>query len=320
MPRERRTALALRAAVAALAAVSLLTIAGEFGRHPYLELSTHFRLQYAIGAVLCALAFAALRSPAALAAAVACAAVNTAYLAPYYAPASPLPAAASATSGARVRLMLSNVYLGNKDYGALLETVREERPDVLVLQEVTGAWWKRLGALRAEYPYYNALPRRGGSGIALFSRLPVSETEILTFGESTQPGMFARLDAGGRPLSVLALHPPTPMRLDKFRFRNAQFAEAAARMRETEGPRVLIGDLNSTPWSPYYQDLVRDSGLRDARVGAGVGPTWPMPLPSFLRIPIDHCMTGGEVRVESIRTGGRTGSDHRPLVVDVTVP
>jgi hypothetical protein len=31
-------------------------------------------------------------------------------------------------------------------------------------------------------------------------------------------------------------------------------------------------------------------------------------------------MTGGEVRVESIRTGGRTGSDHRPLVVDVTVP
>ena len=75
-----------------------------------------------------------------------------------------------------------------------------------------------------------------------------------------------RLDVDGRPLSVLALHPPTPMRFDKFQLRNAQFAAAAARMRETAGPRVLVGDLNTTPWSPYFQDLVRESGMRDARL------------------------------------------------------
>jgi endonuclease/exonuclease/phosphatase (EEP) superfamily protein YafD len=198
--------------------------------------------------------------------------------------------------------------------------VRDEHPDVLVLQEVTRPWWAHLESLRAEYPYYNALPRQGGSGIVLFSRLPIDEVEILSFGGSPWPGMFARVRVGGRPVSVLALHPPTPMRPDKFRARNAQFAAAAARLGGTRGPKVVVGDHKTTPWSPYYADLVRDARLSDPRLGAGLWTTWPMPMPAFLRIPIDHCLTSEDVRVEAIRTGGRTGSDHRPLVVDLAVP
>jgi len=317
MTRERSRALATRALVVVVAAVALLTAAAAFGRQPYFELATHFRVQYAIAATLSALALTARRSRAAALVAVACASVNWIDVAPYFGSASPV--AMAATPAAHVRLMLANVYLGNRDYEALLSAVRDENPDVLVLQEVTRPWWAHLDALRAQYPYYNALPRQGGSGIVLFSRLPLDEVEILTFGKSTQPGMFARIEVEGRPVSVLALHPPTPMRLDKFRFRNAQFEAAAARMRDTRGPKVLVGDLNTTPWSPYYADLVRDSGLSDPRLGAGIWPTWPMPMPAFLRIPIDHCLTSDDVRVESIRTGGRTGSDHRPLVVDLAV-
>ncbi len=299
------------------AVVALLTIAAIFGRLPYFELATHFRLQYALVATMCLAAFALIRARLPLVVALVCASVNWVYVAPYYGSLSPVAKAAEPAT--RVRFMLSNVYLGNRDYAQLLAAVREERPDVLVLEEVTGPWWKGIGELRAEYPYYNALPRQGGGGIALFSRIPLDEIEVLTFDKSGQVGLLARLDAGGQPLSVLALHPPTPVRPSKLALRNAQLAAAAARIREIAGPRVLIGDLNVTPWSPYFRDLVRDSGLRDARVGAGVGPTWPIPLPSLLRIPIDHCLTSGDVRVEAIRTGPRTGSDHDSLVVDVAV-
>jgi endonuclease/exonuclease/phosphatase (EEP) superfamily protein YafD len=306
---------ALAGATATLALLTLAAVA--LGRTPVVELATHFRVQYAAAAVVCALGLALLRSRAALAVALACAGVNVVALAPYLRVSGRVVSADAPAT--RVRLMLSNVYLGNRDYEALVGVVADERPDVLVLEELTGDWWKNVDAVRAAYPYSCALPRPGGSGIAIFSRLPVDEIEILTFGATTQPGMIARLEVAGRPFTVLAMHPPTPMRADKFRARNAQFAEAAERIRAVEGPKVLVGDLNSSPWSPFYQDLVRDSGLHDPRVGAGVLTTWPMPMPSLLRIPIDHCLTSDGVRVASIRAGARTGSDHRPIVVDLDV-
>jgi endonuclease/exonuclease/phosphatase (EEP) superfamily protein YafD len=107
------------------------------------------------------------------------------------------------------------------------------------------------------------------------------------------------------------------MRTDKFLNRNEQFTKAASILRATEGTKFLIGDLNTSMWSPYFADLVKGSGLRDARAGFGLIPSWPMPLPAFLQIPIDHCLVSDDVVVKGIKTGQRTGSDHRPLIVDV---
>jgi endonuclease/exonuclease/phosphatase (EEP) superfamily protein YafD len=82
---------------------------------------------------------------------------------------------------------------------------------------------------------------------------------------------------------------------------------------------VLIGDLNTTMWSPYFSELVKGSGLRDARLGFGLKPTWPMPLPALFQIPIDHCLVSDDIEVLGVRTGGATGSDHRPMMFDVRV-
>ena len=304
--------------LALFSVVVALATAGAFaGREPLFELLTHFRLQYVLVSALCLVGLLFLRRFATAALALACLLLNCVYVLPFYA--SGVPTATAGQAGDRIRLMLANVYLANHDYAALLEVVRVERPDMLVLEEVTGPWWRNIGELRRDFPYYNAIPRKGGSGIAFFSKLPLDEVEVLTFDASTQPGMLARVRVGDRRVSVLMLHPPTPVRAAKFRYRNDQFRAAAQIMRSIVGPRVLIGDLNTSPWSPYFEDLVHDSGLRDARRGAGLWTTWPVPLPSFLRIPIDHCLTSDDIHVDAIRTGAYTGSDHRPIVVDVTV-
>ncbi|MBV9925621.1 MAG: endonuclease/exonuclease/phosphatase family protein [Acidobacteria bacterium] len=295
-------------------AVAFFTLASLFGRHQYLELATHFRLQYALAASACLILLLAFHSWKLAPLALACAVLNWAFILPFYA----APRHAKPSGGIRLRLMHANVLGGNRDYAALASVVERERPDILLLQEFTGAWEENLRGLEAQYPYSKLAPRQGGSGMALFSRHPLEAAEVLALDNTSHLALFAKVNVGGVTLSVLALHPPTPMRPDKFENRNRQFERAASIMRETQGPKLLVGDLNTTMWSPYFRDLVRDSGLDNARQGFALIPSWPVPLPAPLQIPIDHCLVSGDLSVEAIRTGGRTGSDHRPLIVDLS--
>ena len=48
-------------------------------------------------------------------------------------------------------------------------------------------------------------------------------------------------------------------------------------------PTVLIGDLNVTMWANHYKRLERASGLKNARHGFGVQPTWPLFLPFAIK-------------------------------------
>ena len=297
-----------------LITVLTLTLISLFGHHVYLELATHFRLQYALLSVACILLFIGFHSWKLLPFAVCCALLNSMYILSYYSrDISPV----SYSAAAHLRLMQINVLGSNRNYSTLIGAVGAAHPDIVVLQELTDEWWSQLKVLKSDYPYSKAVPRPGGSGMAIMSRFPLNQVDELSLDTSSHLSLLAKVDVEGTIVTLLSLHPPTPMRTTKFLNRNQQFARAASIMKATSGVRILVGDLNTTMWSPYFADLVRESGLRDARRGFGLSPSWPMPLPTFLQIPIDHCLVSDDVTVEGIRTGKRTGSDHRPLVVDL---
>ena len=304
----------LKLTLAVLIVVSTLTLISFFGHHVYLELATHFRLQYALASTLCIFVFIVGRSWKLLPVAVCCALLNLAYILPYYLHAPHHEMDSSAT---HLRLMQINVLGTNKNYATLIEIVREANPDIIVLQELTEDWLKHTQLLDSDYAYRQAVPKPGGSGMAVLSRHPFEDVETLSLDSSTHVAIRARVNVAGTPVSILSLHPPTPVRTDKFLNRNEQFARAASLLRTTSGKRLLIGDLNTTMWSPYFTGLLKESGLRDARRGFGLMPSWPVPLPAFLQLPIDHCLVSDDLSVKGIRPGGRTGSDHRPLIVDL---
>lgn len=296
--------------------VSVFTLASLFGRRQCLELTTHFRLQYALAATACTVLLVFFHSWKLLPLALVCAVVNCRFILPYYVAAR----VASATDALSLRLMHANVLVSNKNYAALTALVEEAQPDIVVLQEFTEAWQEQLRhPLGSQYPYSKLAPSPGGSGMAIYSRHPLEEAQVLTLDASDHLAILARVNLYGVPLTILALHPPTPIRPKDFPRRNQQFARAASIMRETTGPKLVVGDLNMTVWSPYYTDLLAESGLRDARQGFGLLPSWPMPLPTPFQIPIDHCLVGDGVVVQGVRTGRRTGSDHRPLLVELSV-
>ncbi len=298
-------------AVVAFLSASAGSLLSLFARDSWrLELFCHFRVQYFWLLAAALVVFALRRRWLLLAAAAAFAVANAAQIVPLY-----FGRDVAATDAAPVRIMSLNVHFLNRDFDAVLDLIRRDKPAVIFLMEVTPAWIEALKVLHKEYPYEQVMPKHDSAGIALYSHYKIVDLEVKKLSQVGLPTLVAGIELPGGRLTLLATHPASPGSAANFRDRNLQLAEVAQLARERSGPVMLVGDMNTTSWSPYFQDMLRVSGLRDSRYGFGVEPTWPwFPLP--LRIPIDHCLVSPEVTVLNRRVGPAVGSDHRPILVD----
>jgi endonuclease/exonuclease/phosphatase (EEP) superfamily protein YafD len=296
--------------------VGLLSVAGFFGTyHTYLDWTAHFKPHYLVVSLLGCLAATSLQLwPWALGALVAFA-LNLIVIVPWYVP----PPSPSPTASVPLKVLCANVQYTNTHYAAFLALIRAEQPHVVIAQEANEAWLAHLTGLHAQFPYAITLPRRGGSGLAFYSRLPLARYDMLALGQQQRPGLLAHLTLGDRSLALCTVHPRAPLRNYGMGPRNEQLWAVAAILQTVPPPKLLIGDLNTSPWSPAYRRVVRATGLRDGRQGFGLLPTWPAYLP-WVAIPIDHCLVSPEIMVVQMRTGPKIGSDHLPLIVDLVVP
>jgi endonuclease/exonuclease/phosphatase (EEP) superfamily protein YafD len=303
----------------AVVLVFLCSIAGFIGHlHHYAELTSHFKLQYLIMALACLLVCIALHAWWSALLAFVTVGLNLAGVVPWYL--SP-PQVALHPPHFPVKVLFANVESTNRNFAALIGLVREENPDVVIIQEATERWIDHLHVIEERFPYAKALPRPGGVGIALYSRIPVERFDVVPLGSERLPGLLARVHLGSGVLSLATAHPRPPLHRHTFRHRNEQLRDTAAMVQALPGPKILVGDLNTSLWSPYYAQLMRQTGLVNAREGFGVVPTWPTFMPGpFLMIPIDHCLVSQDIRVIRLRAGRNIGSDHLPLIVDMVIP
>jgi endonuclease/exonuclease/phosphatase (EEP) superfamily protein YafD len=299
-----------------LAGLALLSVAAYLGGlHRLLELTTHFRLQYLVLAALLLLVFAARRQVRWGVLAVSVVAANAFSLL-----SSSVPGATAAADQdtVAIRLLLANLQFSNQTHEAFRSLVLEQKPDIAVVEEVTRAWAEALTTLRDRYPYARVIARPGAFGIGILSRRSMTRVEVLDLGHPVHPALLARIPVGARELSVLAAHPPPPTSEAGFSIRNDQLDQLGELAKGLDSPKVMLGDLNASPWSPYFSRLLRQSGLVNARDGFGILPTWPsFFMPAM--IPIDHCLVSPDVRVTHMRTGPDIGSDHLPVVIDLRV-
>lgn len=220
----------------------------------------------------------------------------------------------------RLKVVLSNVFTENKEYRKMEDWILAQDPDLVVLMEIDILWWRGLGRLREKYPYGSRTLRGDNFGIALLSRVPLADVEVLKLEDSYLPSIRARLEFEGRPLTLMATHPLPPTSQEFVDKRDAQLTRMAALAKEASanGEVLMVGDFNTSPWSPLFRRLLRDSGLRDSRRGFGLQATWPQGIP-FLLLPLDHILVSPGIGVVDRRTGDWNGSDHRPVVATLAL-
>jgi endonuclease/exonuclease/phosphatase (EEP) superfamily protein YafD len=300
-----------------LVSVLLLSVVGRLGGFSqYAELASHFKVQYLIGSAACLISCLFYREPGWAAVAALGVAMNLAAVAPWYSGGK--KTTGDADGRRRVKLILANVNHENTARERFIAFAQKHNPDALVIQEVTAAWRESLRALHGMYPFIEELPKDGGSGIALYSRFPFERLAIAFPEVEARPCILARLEIDGVSVSLLSIHPRTPIRNDRYKLRNELLTAAAGCLSDLPTPKICVGDLNITPWSPYYRSFVERSRLTNVRKGFGLLPSWPTFLFfKWLMLPLDHCLVSEDIRVADARTGEAIGSDHLPLIVEL---
>jgi len=279
-------------------------VLGLFGRfHWTLDLFSHFYAQYAAGLLVCALGFFLLRHKKSAAASLLAGLVIVGTI---LFSSRPLPPPGTP----RLKLLSYNVHTANTRHQDILHFLEFEDADVLFLMEVNEVWMQALRPLESRYPHRLISPREDNFGIALFSKKPF-QGEAKEFGIYGIPWADITLTESG--LRIVAIHTLPPSGEENSQLRNEQLFETAALVRGK--PRtILCGDFNLTPYSRWFPELLRQSGMRST--APPFSPTWFRHYPLFT-IPIDHVLLSPDLTLARRKVGPSLGSDHNALIVEI---
>ncbi|MEO1402476.1 MAG: endonuclease/exonuclease/phosphatase family protein [Cyanobacteria bacterium J06635_1] len=226
---------------------------------------------------------------------------------------------------ATIRLLHANIDHTKSNVDQAIQALDSQAADILLLQEVTPDNLQQLTTQLQHYQLLRAHPQDNSQGSAIFlpvsprQPLTVKDTQLLHLPErSTRPLLAATLALGDTEFTVLSLHITRPFHPGPSRFQQIEFEAVADWSRQHAQQRlIVIGDFNTTPWSSRFRTLLKHSGLSNSQDGWGWQTTWPANLAWPFQIAIDHCLHSPAIKTQTRTIGPSTGSDHRPLWVEL---
>lgn len=218
-----------------------------------------------------------------------------------------------------LKILQANMLVKNTDMAGLRDIIAREQPDIIALQEANSETGALLDSLLPAYPHQQkSLQDQHSFGLAVASKQPLDDFEIMTYSRPHIPVMRFRQQLAGRGLEVVTLHVANPLRDYPARSLDLE-ALADDLLARPETPRVVAGDFNATPYAQDYRLFAKRLTLANARDSAGIWRhytlgSWPRWLWRPLRLAIDHVLHTQDLIVARHAVGGETGSDHLPTV------
>ncbi|MFF7970628.1 endonuclease/exonuclease/phosphatase family protein [Streptomyces sp. NPDC007905] len=218
---------------------------------------------------------------------------------------------------ASLRVLTSNVEFG-RGTPALVPQIRRHRPDLVFVEECEYTCQATLERDFADtYPHRQAVAAGGSRGSLVLSRFPLRATAGVP-GTMGMPGAVA--DVRGHAVRVQLAHPmpPLPRQVGLWQRELGRLRAFAA--ADTRTPTILAGDFNASQDHAAFRRIL-DAGLTDAARldGHDRTPSWPSRTASVLGAQIDHVLLSPDFSATDARFLRLTGTDHRALVVHITL-
>jgi endonuclease/exonuclease/phosphatase family metal-dependent hydrolase len=240
-----------------------------------------------------------------------------------------------------LRAMTYNIQYGHEGLDSVIDVIREQKPDIVGLQEIDVHWDPRSNfvnqaellakgtGMNYRFARIYQIPNADASrpprefGVAMLSRFPIVSfenhiiTRLSTQEENPKPQplpgfLDATIDVNGTRVRVLDVH------LDYRRdpsVRAQQVMDMLKHVGNNVMPTLMFGDMNANPDAPELQPLFakfHDTWPYDQ------DPGWTGPAKSP-RGKIDFVLTSDGFRVVKAWIPHVYASDHFPVVVDLVM-
>ncbi len=227
-----------------------------------------------------------------------------------------------------VRVMSFNVGFGTGSGQQTLDLIASGPADIVVLSESKETFNDKLRGskeIAAVYPHQLLF-----HNFAKLSRWPLDLVPSdRSLSKELEHSYNYRLTAVVRhpstPFLLLVLAPESPRTAETWeqgsRYLKREIALFERFFVPLGLPLVVLGDLNGSP-TGWRSKLVREQlGLVRAKPPLLLSGSWPANFPSPLRVAIDAVLVGPGVSVASWRPlEVLTGSDHVPVVAEISIP
>jgi endonuclease/exonuclease/phosphatase (EEP) superfamily protein YafD len=210
-------------------------------------------------------------------------------------------------------VITANVFMQSDAMVQLGALAEQEHADLVAINETAPRFGQRdfdhhfpafqrlRTGLDPALPYYSR-------ALTLLSRQPVNQSrKVLPEQAAGRSLMMADLAGRWDGTRVVIAHPTIPLSSTGAQARNALLDHAGDTAMQSDR-FILMGDFNTTPWSPTFRDL---PGKRagDPRFSA----TWPTFFP-IMGITIDHILASENLELVEFKVLESVGSDHYPLL------
>jgi len=294
----------------ALAALYAITLAGLFAPifAPF-DLINHLRLHFLETAGAMVLLFALLRARLLALAAFLLALVNLVLAAPAFV----LTAKEAEAARPELTVVVLNVW-GDKAQPERVEAfLRRQRADIVLLLEADAPIAPMLDRLEELYPHRVGCIENHLCRMALLSRRDMGEAYASPRTDAGPPSIVAQFDLDGSAFTFYGVHVARPFRGD---WQRRDLDRLTGALDAVQGPVLLAGDFNATPWSWALTRFALKTGMLRGRT---LGATWPVAPPLFPQFLIDHVMARGGIRIVDVKSGPEVGSDHLPTIAGISL-
>lgn len=217
----------------------------------------------------------------------------------------------------QISLIVSNVFMPNREYHLLIEHIQKYKPDLVLILESDCIWQNELAVIEKDYPYRVPVPLDNLYGMHLYSRLKLVDTEVKYMLSDEIPSIHATVILpSGQPVQLYCLHPqpPSPTEAQDSKLRDAELLIVGDQVKNLDESCIVMGDLNDVAWSRTTRLFQRISGLLDPRVGRHYVNTFHADYP-FLRWSLDHVFHSTDFALVTMQRLTHIGSDHFPIHV-----